>query len=109
MLISYAGLLIPAFRQTPELSRTWLQSIMFDPAGYWVQLGRLVDELTERLVAVGSAPDATIGNSLGRALVANYLFSVVQALGSPEQDTDEILADLRTRCALTINDTGGAR
>jgi AcrR family transcriptional regulator len=105
-LICYASRLIPHYLNTPDLSRTLLRSVLFDRDGYLPQLELFVAEIADRLHL--DAPSLPAGSRLavGEVLVANYLFAVVEVLGSECVSGEAVLERLQARCRLVIQGYG---
>ena len=105
-LCAYAERLISNYVKTPELSRTMIRSVMFDRPAYELQLQFFMEEMAERLAR--EAPDIPVSTTrvAGEALVANYLFAVVEALGSESLPIDVILTRLKERCLLVVTGLG---
>jgi AcrR family transcriptional regulator len=105
-LLAYANRLIPFYLENPDLSRTLLRSVMFDQNGYSNQLHFFVAEIAERLELDAPGLIESSRQDMATVLVANYLFSVIGALGNDKETAETTLADLRIRCCLAIQGFG---
>jgi hypothetical protein len=66
-------------------------------------------EIAERLAREAPALPISTTRVAGEALVANYLFAVVEALGSESVPIDAILTRLKERCLLVVTGLGIGR
>ena len=108
-LLAYASKLIPFYLESPDLSRTLLRSVMFDQDGYANQLEFFVAEIAERLKSDAPSLEESDQNDMATVLVANYLFSVIGALGNDKESAETTLARLKIRCRLAIQGFGNGQ
>lgn len=101
-LLHFAAHLYGYYRSQADLSRALLRDTLFSARDYRAQMAAFVEELARRLAV--DAPDLAGDEraTLAECLMASYLMTLVEGLGTPQATLDDWLAALDRRCRLLL-------
>ena len=108
LLTGLARTLLDYYGRHPELSRSLIASVLFQPAVYGAQLGQLRDILDRALardVPLAEASDRAVAAEL---LVSRYLACVIDFLGHDQPRIDEQVEALAAATKLILRSLGEA-
>ncbi|MBY0520552.1 MAG: TetR/AcrR family transcriptional regulator [Sphingomonas sp.] len=108
LLTGLARTLLDYYGRHPELSRSLIASVLFQPAVYGAQLGQLrdiIDRALARDVPLAAACDHAVAAEL---LVSRYLACVIEFLGHDQPGIDEQVESLAAATKLILGSLGDA-